>query len=150
MSSYTIPKASNKFIKILIGYIITDKVFAVEAEKLNVLNYINNKSYSNLIKRICREYETKEKIEVEEFTKSLIKENELGENLVKSMLSHNEISEPTINYFHDVIEGIRKEYVSDKKDVLNKKIESATNDKNYDLVVELLKELDSLSEMDGD
>ena len=150
VSSYTIPKASNKFIKILIGYIITDKVFAVEAEKLNVLNYINNKSYSNLIKRICREYETKEKIEVEEFTKSLIKENELGENLVKSMLSHNEISEPTINYFHDVIEGIRKEYVSDKKDVLNKKIESATNDKNYDLVVELLKELDSLSEMDGD
>lgn len=150
VSSYTIPKASNKFIKILIGYIITDKVFAVEAEKLNVLNYINNKSYSDLIKRICREYETKEKIEVEEFTKSLIKENELGENLVKSMLSHNEISEPTINYFHDVIEGIRKEYISDKKDVLNKKIESATNDKNYDLVVELLKELDSLSEMDGD
>ena len=150
VSSYTIPKASNKFIKILIGYIITDKVFAVEAEKLNVLNYINNKSYSNLIKRICKEYETKENIEVEEFTKSLIKENELGENLVKSMLSHNEISEPTINYFHDVIEGIRKEYVSDKKDVLNKKIESATNDKNYDLVVELLKELDSLSEMDGD
>lgn len=150
VSSYTIPKASNKFIKILIGYIITDKVFAVEAEKLNVLNYINNKSYSNLIKRICREYETKENIDVEEFTKSLIKENELGENLVKSMLSHNEISEPTINYFHDVIEGIRKEYVSDKKDVLNKKIESATNDKNYDLVVELLKELDSFSEMDGD
>ena len=150
VSSYTIPKASNKFIKILIGYIITDKVFAVEAEKLNVLNYINNQSYADLIERIFKEYEKKEKIDVDEFTKSLIKENELGENLVKSMLSHNEISEPTINYFHDVIEGIRKEYISDKKDVLNKKIESATNDKNYDLVVELLKELDSLSEMDGD
>lgn len=150
VSSYTIPKASNKFIKILIGYIVTDKVFAVEAEKLNVLKYINNQSYSDLIKRIYREYEKKEKIEVEEFIKSLINENELGENLVKSMLSQNEISEPTINYFHDVIDGIRKEYISDKKDVLNKKIESATNDKNYDLVVELLKELDSLSEMDGD
>lgn len=150
VKSYTIPKASNKFIKILISYIITDKVFAVEAEKLNVLDYINNQSYADLIERIFKEYEKKEKIDVDEFTKSLINENELGENLVKSMLSHVEIKEPTINYFNDVVDGIKREYISDKKDVLNKKIESATNDKDFDLVVELLKELDSLSEMDGD
>ena len=150
VKSYTIPKASNKFIKILISYIITDKVFAVEAEKLNVLDYINNPSYADLIERIFKEYEKKEKIDVDEFTKSLINENELGENLVKSMLSHVEIKEPTINYFNDVVDGIKREYISDKKDVLNKKIESATNDKDFDLVVELLKELDSLSEMDGD
>lgn len=150
VKSYTIPKASNKFIKILISYIITDKVFAVEAEKLNVLDYINNQSYADLIERIFKEYEKKEKIDVDEFTKSLINENELGENLVKSMLSHFEIKEPTINYFNDVVDGIKREYISDKKDVLNKKIESATNDKDFDLVVELLKELDSLSEMDGD
>lgn len=150
VKSYTIPKASNKFIKILISYIITDKVFAVEAEKLNVLDYINNQSYADLIERIFKEYEKKEKIDVDEFTKSLINENELGENLVKSMLSHGEIKEPTINYFNDVVDGIKREYISDKKDVLNKKIESATNDKDFDLVVELLKELDSLSEMDGD
>lgn len=150
VKSYTIPKASNKFIKILISYIITDKVFAVEAEKLNVLDYINNQSYADLIERIFKEYEKKEKIYVDEFTKSLINENELGENLVKSMLSHVEIKEPTINYFNDVVDGIKREYISDKKDVLNKKIESATNDKDFDLVVELLKELDSLSEMDGD
>lgn len=150
VKSYTIPKASNKFIKILISYIITDKVFAVEAEKLNVLDYINNQSYTDLIERIFKEYEKKEKIDVDEFTKSLINENELGENLVKSMLSHVEIKEPTINYFNDVVDGIKREYISDKKDVLNKKIESATNDKDFDLVVELLKELDSLSEMDGD
>lgn len=150
VKSYTIPKASNKFIKILISYIITDKVFAVEAEKLNVLDYINNQSYADLIERIFKEYEKKEKIDVDEFTKSLINENELGENLVKSMLSHVEIKEPTINYFYDVVDGIKREYISDKKDVLNKKIESATNDKDFDLVVELLKELDSLSEMDGD
>lgn len=150
VKSYTIPKASNKFIKILISYIITDKVFAVEAEKLNVLDYINNQSYADLIERIFKEYEKKEKIDVDEFTKSLINENELGENLVKSMLSHIEIKEPTINYFNDVVDGIKREYISDKKDVLNKKIESATNDKDFDLVVELLKELDSLSEMDGD
>lgn len=150
VKSYTIPKASNKFIKILVSYIITDKVFAVEAEKLNVLDYINNQSYADLIERIFKEYEKKEKIDVDEFTKSLINENELGENLVKSMLSHVEIKEPTINYFNDVVDGIKREYISDKKDVLNKKIESATNDKDFDLVVELLKELDSLSEMDGD
>lgn len=150
VKSYTIPKASNKFIKILISYIITDKVFAVEAEKLNVLDYINNQSYADLIERIFKEYEKKEKIDVDEFTKSLINENELGENLVKSMLSHVEIKEPTINYFNDVVDGIKREYITDKKDVLNKKIESATNDKDFDLVVELLKELDSLSEMDGD
>lgn len=150
VKSYTIPKASNKFIKILISYIITDKVFAVEAEKLNVLDYINNQSYADLIERFFKEYEKKEKIDVDEFTKSLINENELGENLVKSMLSHVEIKEPTINYFNDVVDGIKREYISDKKDVLNKKIESATNDKDFDLVVELLKELDSLSEMDGD
>lgn len=150
VKSYTIPKASNKFIKILISYIITDKVFAVEAEKLNVLDYINNQSYTDLIERIFKEYEKKEKIDVDEFTKSLINENELCENLVKSMLSHVEIKEPTINYFNDVVDGIKREYISDKKDVLNKKIESATNDKDFDLVVELLKELDSLSEMDGD
>lgn len=150
VKSYTIPKASNKFIKILISYIITDKVFAVEAEKLNVLDYINNQSYADLIERIFKEYEKKEKIDVDEFTKSLINENEFGENLVKSMLSHVEIKEPTINYFNDVVDGIKREYISDKKDVLNKKIESATNDKDFDLVVELLKELDSLSEMDGD
>lgn len=150
VKSYTIPKASNKFIKILISYIITDKVFAVEAEKLNVLDYINNQSYADLIERIFNEYEKKEKIDVDEFTKSLINENELGENLVKSMLSHVEIKEPTINYFNDVVDGIKREYISDKKDALNKKIESATNDKDFDLVVELLKELDSLSEMDGD
>lgn len=150
VKSYTIPKASNKFIKILISYIITDKVFAVEAEKLNVLDYINNQSYTDLIERIFKEYEKKEKIDVDEFTKSLINENELGENLVKSMLSHVEIKEPTINYFNDVVDGIKREYISDKKDVINKKIESATNDKDFDLVVELLKELDSLSEMDGD
>lgn len=149
VKSYTIPKASNKFIKILVSYIITDKVFAVEAEKLNVLDYINNQSYADLIERIFKEYEKKEKIDVDEFTKSLINENELGENLVKSMLSHVEIKEPTINYFNDVVDGIKREYISDKKDVLNKKIESATNDKDFDLVVELLKELDSLSEMDG-
>lgn len=150
VKSYTIPKASNKFIKILISYIITDKVFAVEAEKLNVLDYINNQSYADLIERIFKEYEKKEKIDVDEFTKSLINENEFGENLVKSMLSHVEIKEPTINYFNDVVDGIKREYITDKKDVLNKKIESATNDKDFDLVVELLKELDSLSEMDGD
>lgn len=150
VKSYTIPKASNKFIKILISYIITDKVFAVEAEKLNVLDYINNQSYADLIERIFKEYEKKEKIDVDEFTKSLINENEFGENLVKSMLSHVEVNEPTINYFNDVVDGIKREYISDKKDVLNKKIESATNDKDFDLVVELLKELDSLSEMDGD
>ena len=150
VKSYTIPKASNKFIKILISYIITDKVFAVEAEKLNVLDYINNQSYADLIERIFKEYEKKEKIDVDEFTKSLINENELSENLVKSMLSHVEVNEPTINYFNDVVDGIKREYISDKKDVLNKKIESATNDKDFDLVVELLKELDSLSEMDGD
>ena len=150
VKSYTIQKASNKFIKILISYIITDKVFAVEAEKLNVLDYINNQSYADLIERIFKEYEKKEKIDVDEFTKSLINENEFGENLVKSMLSHVEIKEPTINYFNDVVDGIKREYISDKKDVLNKKIESATNDKDFDLVVELLKELDSLSEMDGD
>lgn len=150
VKSYTIPKASNKFIKILISYIITDKVFAVEAEKLNVLDYINNQSYADLIETIFKEYEKKEKIDVDEFTKSLINENELGENLVKSMLSHVEIKEPTINYFNDVVDGIKREYITDKKDVLNKKIESATNDKDFDLVVELLKELDSLSEMDGD
>ncbi len=103
-----------------------------------------------MIERIFKEYEKKEKIDVDEFTKSLINENELGENLVKSMLSHVEIKEPTINYFNDVVDGIKREYISDKKDVLNKKIESATNDKDFDLVVELLKELDSLSEMDGD
>lgn len=150
VKSYTIPKASNKFIKILISYIITDKVFAVEAEKLNVLDYINNQSYADMIERIFKEYEKKEKIDVDEFTKSLINENELSENLVKSMLSHVEVNEPTINYFNDVVDGIKREYISDKKDVLNKKIESATNDKDFDLVVELLKELDSLSEMDGD
>lgn len=150
VKSYTIPKALNKFIKILISYIITDKVFAVEAEKLNVLDYINNQSYADLIERIFKEYEKKEKIDVDEFTKSLINENELSENLVKSMLSHVEVNEPTINYFNDVVDGIKREYISDKKDVLNKKIESATNDKDFDLVVELLKELDSLSEMDGD
>lgn len=148
--NYTIPKASNKFIKILFEMMLIDKVFTIEAENANIKEYLPNLSLQKLLDRIFLEYETKEKIDVEEFLNTLINENEIDSAVLRSFVRVGFYQDYDLNYFNDVINGVKRDFIAQKRFELNKKIKEASEDGQNELVVSLLQELDALQKMEGE
>lgn len=148
--NYTIPKASNKFIKILFEMMLIDKVFTIEAENANIKEYLPNLSLQKLLDRIFLEYETKEKIDVEEFLNTLINENEIDSAVLRSFVRVGFYQDYDLNYFNDVINGVKRDFIAQKRFDLNKKVKEASEDGQNELVVSLLQELDALQKMEGE
>lgn len=148
--NYTIPKASNKFIKILFEMMLADKVFTIEAENANIKEYLPNPSLQKLLDRIFLEYETKEKIEVNEFLNTLINENEIDSAVIRSFVRVGFYQDCDIDYFNDVINGVKRDFIAQKRFDLNKKIKEASENEQNELVVSLLQELDALQKMEGE
>lgn len=150
VGNYTVPKASNNITKILLRLLLTDKVFAIEAEGKEVSKYINNKSLLYIYESILKEYELKEKIDLDDFKNKITEEGNVDENVLNSILNIIDIKDFTLDYLYDVIIGVKKEFLIEEKDRIKSEIKSAEEKGDTELILELLERMDSLSKMDGD
>lgn len=150
VGNYTVPKASNNITKIFIRLLLMDKVFAFEAEAKEAGKFINNKSLVYLYNKILKEYEVNEQIDIEEFKSKILEEGVIDEGVLNSIFNINEAKDVTIDYLYDVINGVKKEFISEEKERLKNEIKSAQESGNNDMIINLLEKMDSLSKMDGD
>ena len=142
-SDFTIPRAENKWPRLLINVMLTEKANALYMDNHKLDDYLPDNKVKNLYQLILENYETKDVIDLEEFKKQIASSGKMDANNLFWLKKLDLSAKETEKMLSDIYRQVRSASESKFADKIVDKIDSTDNIED---AMKLLEELDNMHE----